>query len=286
MRALWQRLPVLIRAVLIGSIVAIAGTGPWALLSGANLKYFSSVPWSVPPTALYLWFFWRYLQGAGWPRSTAETRRASLRANRLPDDVWGAALFAGVLGLVAVVLLLRILSRLVVVQQQQLPDLSQIPFVTLLLILLMSAVVAGVVEEASFRGYMQGPIERRHGPVVAILVTGTLFGFLHFTHPEVTLVLMPYFLAVAAVYGALTYLTKSILPALFLHAGGNFLSGLGVLAGGRDLETPTSAPLIGETGADASFWISFAALLVIAAAVVWAYSMLASVTRKDARVGD
>lgn len=157
---------------------------------------------------------------------------------------------------------------------------------TLLLILLMSAVVAGVVEEASFRGYMQGPIERRHGPVVAILVTGTLFGFLHFTHPEVTLVLMPYFLAVAAVYGTLTYLTNSILPALFLHAGGNFLSGLGILAGGRDLETPTSAPLIWETGADASFWISFAALLVSAAAVVWAYSMLASVTRNDARVAD
>jgi membrane protease YdiL (CAAX protease family) len=35
---------------------------------------------------------------------------------------------------------------------------------------------------------MQGPIERRHGPVVAILVTGSLFGLLIFTHPEVTLI--------------------------------------------------------------------------------------------------
>ena len=278
--AFWKRLPVLIKAVLIGVTVATAGTGPWALLSGANLKYLSSVPWSVPPTAVYLWFFWRYLQGAGWPRSTAEARRVSLRANRLSDDVWGTALFAGVLGLAAVVLFLRVMSRLVVVPRQQLPDLSQIPVATLLVILLMSAIVAGVVEEASFRGYMQGSIERRHGPVVAILVTGTMFGFLHFTHPEVTLVLMPYFLAVGAVYGALTYLTSSILPALFLHAGGNFLSGLGVLAGGTDLETPASAPLIWETGADASFWMSVAALLVVGAAVVWAYSALATVARK------
>ena len=66
----------------------------------------------------------------------------------------------------------------------------------------MASIVAGVVEEASFRGYMQGPIERRHGPVVAILVTGSVFGFAHFTHPEVTLILMPYYLAVAAIYGA------------------------------------------------------------------------------------
>lgn len=280
MRALWRRLPVVIKAVLIGGVVAIAGTGPWALLSAANLAHYSSVPWSVPPTALYLWLFWRYVGGAGWPKSTADTRRANLRAHRLADDVWGAALFAGILGLVSVVLLLRVMSRLVAVPQQQLPDLSQIPGATLLAILFMSAVVAGVVEEAAFRGYMQGPIERRHGPTIAILITGTLFGFLHFTHPEVTLVLMPYYLAVAAVYGALTYLTNSILPALALHAGGNFLSGLGVLAGQGDLETPSSAPLIWETGPDAWFWMSCGALVVVAVAVVWAYAALAAVTRK------
>lgn len=148
MRALWRRFPVLVQAVFIGGVVATAGTGPWALLSWANLKYFPSVPWSIPPTALYLWLFWRYVGGAGWPRSTADIRRASLRANRLSDDVWGAALFAGLLGLVAVVLLLRVMSRLVVVPRQQLPDSSQIPFVTLLAMLLMSAVVAGVAEAA------------------------------------------------------------------------------------------------------------------------------------------
>ena len=281
MRALWRRLPVLFQAVLVGGVLAAAGTGPWALLSSANLKFFSSVPWSVPPTAVYLWLFWRYLQGAGWPRSTADIRRVSLRANSLSESVWGAALVAGVLGLIAVVLLLSVMSRLVVIPRQQLPDVSQIPFLTLLAILIMSAVVAGVVEEASFRGYMQGAIERRHGPIVAILVTGTMFGFLHFTHPEVTLALMPYFLAVAAVYGTLTYLTNSILPALLLHAGGNFLSGLGVLAGGRDLETPATGPSIWETGPDIAFWMSSAALIVVVAAVVWAFSTLAAVAKRE-----
>jgi len=280
--SLWRRLPVIVRAVLIGSVLSGVGTLPWAFLSSANLKLFSSVPWSVPPTILYLWLFWRYLQGAGWPRSTAEARRLNLRAHRLSSDVWGWALVAGSLGFGALVLFLRVLNRLVRLPQQQFPDLSQISYVTAFSLLLMSAAVAGIVEEASFRGYMQGPIERRHGPVVAILVTGSLFGLAHFTHPEATLILMPYYLAVAAIYGALAYLTNSILPCVVLHATGNVLGGIELLARGRSewQASSTPDPLIWETGTDASFWVSCVGLMVVGAAVVWAYRTLATVVRQ------
>jgi membrane protease YdiL (CAAX protease family) len=77
--ALWRRLPVLVQAIITGAAVATAGTLPWALLAGANLKH-----------------------------------------------------------------------------------------------------------KSSFRGYLQRPIERRHGAVIAILVAGVLFGLTHFTHSEVT----------------------------------------------------------------------------------------------------
>lgn len=282
MLSLWRRFPVVVRAVLTGSVLGAVGTTPWAVLVSANSKYWSAVPWAVPPTALYLWLFWRYVQGAGWPRSTAEARRTNCRANRLSEEVWGAALFAGGLGLVALVLFLGVMNRLVRLPSQPTDDLTHIPFVTLVPWLLMSAVVAGIAEESSFRGYMQGPIERRHGPVVAILVTGSLFGFAHFTHPEVTLILMPYYLAVAAIYGALAYLTNSILPSVVLHAGGNVLSAIGLFAGGRaEWQASSSpAPLIWETGADASFWISCVAALIVGAAAVWAYAALANVARK------
>ena len=197
------------------------------------------------------------------------------------------AVVAGGLGLVAVVLLQGVTNRLVTLPQQRDLDVSQFPFVTVLLWVLMSSVVAGVVEEASFRGYMQGPIERRHGPVIAILVTGSLFGFAHFTHPEVTLILMPYYLAVAAVYGALAYLTNSILPSMVLHAGGNVLGAFDLFARGRSEWQALSSPkpLIWETGADASFWISLVAALIVGAAAVWAYAALASVARKAPEPG-
>lgn len=271
-------MPVIVRAVLTGALAAAAGTLPWALLAAANLKFFPSVPWAVPPTALYLWLYWRYLQGAGWPRSTAEARRATLRAHGLSEDVWAAALFAGGLGLMALVLLLGVMNRLVRLPQQKLgADISQIPWLTVASLIVMGSIVAGIVEEASFRGYMQGPIERRHGPVVAILVTGSLFGFAHFTHPEVTLLLMPYYIAVAAIYGAVTYLTNSILPAMVLHASGNIWVSLDFFARGQSEWQASSkpAPLIWQTGPDASFWFSCAAAIVVGTAAFWAYRNLA-----------
>ena len=147
---------------------------------------------------------------------------------------------------------------------------------------LMSAVVAGVVEETSFRGYLQRPIERRHGPVIAILVTGSLFGFAHFAHPEVGVVLLPFYIAAAAVYGALAYFTDSTTPGMVLHAGGNMFSAFDLFTRGRS-EWQLSAraePLIWETGGpDVAFWGNVAALVIVAALTVWAYSALARAMR-------
>jgi membrane protease YdiL (CAAX protease family) len=272
----------MVRAALTGVLVALAGTTPWAVLVALNTKYWTTVPWAVPPTALYLSLFWRYVRGAGWPRSTAAARRVLCRANPVSDDAWGMAIVAGLLGLVAVLLFQGVLARLVTLPQQQDIDPSKYPVVTVALWVLMSAAVAGVTEEVAFRGYLQGPIERRHGPVTAILVTGLLFGFLHFTHPEVTLVLMPFYLAAAAVYGMLAYLTDSILPSMVLHGSGNVFAAFALFAGGRsEWQAPsTPRPLIWQTGPDASFWVSVGATLVVAAAAVWAYVTLAGAVRK------
>ena len=281
MVALWRRLPVIVRAAATGLLVATLGTGPWALLVGANLRHGSSVPWAVPPTALYLWLFWRWVRGAGWPRAAAAARREGSRVNPLPDDVWSMALVAGVVGLAAVLLFQNVLARMVVLPQQRDIDPSRYPVLTVAAWVVMSALVAGVTEEVAFRGYLQRPIERRHGPLVAILVSGVLFGLLHFTHPEVGLVLLPFYLGVAAVYGMLAYLTDSTVPGMVLHAGGNALGAIGLFAMGRSEWGGTSAKeaLIWTTGPDTSFWVSLALAAAAAVAAVWAYRELGRVAR-------
>jgi membrane protease YdiL (CAAX protease family) len=259
-------------------VIVLAGTIPRNLFFAANLRYFASVPWAVPLTGVYLWFFWRYLRGAGPPEATSAERRASLRANRVSGKVWAWALLAGGFGIVALVIALRIANRLVVLPQQQLPDLAHVPQFTVLSLLIMAAPVAGIVEESAFRGYMQGPIERRYGLFTAILITGTMFAIAHL---DFTLILWPYYIAVSAIYGAVTRMTNSILPAIVLHTAGNIYSNLDLLLHGHAewQASSGSTALVWQTGVDASLGISCIAFLAVTAAMLGAYAKLARVAR-------
>ena len=279
MLGLWRRLPVVVRAVVIGAVAATFGTLPWALLVEGNRRWWPIVPWSVVPAAAYLWLYWRYTRGEWWPRSTSAARRESARMNPVSGEQWGAALLAGWLGLIAVMLFQQVMGRLVHLPAGQ--DLRQlgIPAGSLLVLVLMGSVVAGVVEEIAFRGYLQGPIDRRHGPVVAILITGFLFAIVHFSHREVTWAVVPYLMAAAAVYGTIAYLTNSIYPGIVLHAGGDVFLGLAALATGASEWRGGAAAqqaLVWETGIDAAFTFSLIALLFVTALAVMAFWSLAA----------
>ena len=140
---------------------------------------------------------------------------------------------------------------------------------TIFMLLVMSSVVAGVTEEAGFRGYMQGPIERRYGLAVGILVNGMMFGLLHFlNHPDAVMLMLPYYIAVAAVYGGLTWAANSILPALVLHVGGDIWSLTRLWLTGRpEWEVSLMNPgLVRETGVDASLFVAAAAVVVLGGA--------------------
>jgi membrane protease YdiL (CAAX protease family) len=284
--ASWQRLPAMVRGVVAGAIVATAGLVPWSLFVTANQRLLSNVPWAILPTALFLWLFWRYLKGEGWPRATSAARHTSLRANALSADAWAMAIFAGILGFVALFPLLGLLSRLVTLpaESQPISVPAGMPFVTVFFLLVMASIVAGVVEEAAFRGYMQVPIERRHGPVVAILLSGAFFGLAHYTHhPAGVFAMLPYYLAVSAIYGGLSWATNSILPGLVLHAGGDIFEMQRLWATGQP-EWQLSAkapPLVWETGVDAAFGGYAAAFIVAGSAAVWAFAALASLVRNE-----
>ena len=224
MSALWQRTPVVIRAVLIGFAIAAAGTLPWVTLAGVILRSPYSLAWEVPVMGLYLALFWRYLNGWGWPKSTSAFRCKSLRARSLDADVWASAVAFGVLAVAVVVSLQFAFSHLVHTPESRSPALSAYPWYTVVPALMMGGVVAGVVEEAAFRGYMQSIIERRHGPVIAIAVVSAVFAASHFSHGVAqTLPRLPFYFLIGVIYGILTYWTGSILPALVIHASGDVL---------------------------------------------------------------
>ncbi len=135
---------------------------------------------------------------------------------------------------------------------------------------------------------MQGRIERRYGVVVAILVNGAMFGLLHFlNHPDAVMVMLPYYIAVAAVYGGLTWAADSILPALVLHVGGDVWSLTRLWLTGRpEWQVSTSPSLVRETGMDASFFVAAVAVVVLGSAVFGLCRALRRLTLTTERGGD
>jgi membrane protease YdiL (CAAX protease family) len=265
----------ILAAIGIGVLVLLAGNMPFNVLRAVNLQAGAAVPWAIVPSALYLWAYWRFIGGRWGAAGSAAMRRQNLRANQLSLRVWGASLAAGLIGFASLIALLVLAARLV-----RLPASSPIvtppdmPIVTALSLLVMASIVAGVTEEAAFRGYMQSPIERRYGLAAAVLVSGTLFGLLHFpTHPADVLWMLPYYIAVSAVYGGLTWAANSILPALVLHAAGDVaVLTRWWLTGRPEWQIgPALPPLVWDSGIDWQFVTTAIASVAFVGATAVAY---------------
>lgn len=187
----------------------------------ANLRVAPLVPVFLPVAIAWLWIFWRYLDGIGWPRGTSEGRKRDLRAASLPARVWSWSLVAGGLGLAGVMSLALFTGRVATLPEQayQSPfDLSAYPWWTVASFFVTIAAMAGVVEEAAFRGYMLSHIERRHGFGAAIAIVGIAFYAVHLSHAYATLAFVPFFAFYSLVQGGLVFMTRSTKPSVLLHA--------------------------------------------------------------------
>jgi len=212
-------LKALLFAVMAIVLTAVTG-GIWTALLSVNLTTSPAIPWSVAVMALLLWLLWRYLGGAGWPRSTADASRRYLRARRISGRVFAWAVVAGLLSIVALAGLWVVLFQIANLPSRALPDYSKYPLVTVALALVMASLVGAVAEEATFRGYTQGVLEGAAGGVAAILITTFVMAPEHaFTQGFVWPVLFFYFL-VDVMLGATALLTQSILPGIVTHAIG------------------------------------------------------------------
>ena len=276
-----MRVPIVVRAIVVGSTVLIAGGILTTPLIYANLKFWPSVPWSVALLAGYMWFFWQYLQGRWWPRSTSEWRRQGLRARPVSRRAWRWALLAGYLGMFSVFALHRVVGRLTPLGFD-VPDLlHQFPLHTLVAILLMVSVMAGIVEEAAFRGYMQGPIERRHGIVVSIVIVSMVFGAAHLSdwQPSMTIARMFFIVLASVVYGILAYLVNSILPGIVLHATGDMI-GIGLIWWFSNHPAPGPAQVgLADAVRDSTMVAMLAIAVVFGIASAWSFRRLARAQR-------
>ncbi len=89
---LWRRIPVWLRATLIGIFVSSLGIYAWLVIATRIQP-----PWSIFIMAFLLWIYVKYFGGSWWPRSTAEGRMTRFRSTTISSRVWKWSLVSALL---------------------------------------------------------------------------------------------------------------------------------------------------------------------------------------------
>lgn len=261
----WQRIPVVIRAIVSGLFVfAMAG-------SVARMVVLALIPapWSIVVMGGVLWIYWKYFSGSWWPKSTAEARSNRFRATELSTGVWKWSLIAAVLVVVVMESGFVITFRILEFPAEAWAlgyDFSAAPLWLAWLFVVMAALVAGITEEVGFRGYMQVPLEKRYGSVVGITIVSIVFVGFHLNQAWAPPVLFLLF-AISVLWGTLAYTSGSLIPGMISHTVAdifNFSYWWTDVAGTFDRRP------IAETGIDAHFVVWVLILVASVALFSWA----------------
>ena len=187
--------------------------------------------------------------------------------------VWGlgAAIFFAATIHAAIVLLFRLVPFPVAAFRQGY-DFSFIPSLPLKwLAVVLSAASAGICEETGFRGYMQQPIERRHGAPTAIFLSSVFFTLLHLTKGWAPVGMVPIVFGAGILLGLLAWSSESLIPGMV----GHIVMDIGLFAyWWTGIAGEFTARPISETGVDRPFLFTCAVFATALFVVLLAISRL------------
>jgi len=263
-----MKLPVSVRAIVAGLLIALPAANVWPLLL-LNLGTPLAAIAEVTFLGLYIW----WAAGGGPPRDAQTSRATAFRRGTLSAAQWRwgvvAALCFAVTIHASIVLLFRFMP-FPAAEFRQGYDYSFIPTMPLRwLAVVISAASAGICEETGFRGYMQRPMELRHGAPVAILISSLFFTVLHLTKGWALAGMVPIIFGAGILLGLLGRSSGSLIPCMIGHTFmdvGLFAYWWTGIAGEFTLRP------IGETGVDRAFVIACigaCAMLAITLLAIW-----------------
>ena len=259
-------MPVWLRAIVTGLLIAMVAANVWPLLLLSL-----GVPIAAVAEAVFLTFYIWWAGGGGPPRSSRRRARMRFAVGQVVGStawVWGlvAAIFFAITIHASIVLLFRLVP-FPAASFRHGYDFSFIPTVPLRWIAVVaSAASAGICEETGFRGYMQRPIEQRHGVTIAILVSSVFFTALHLTKDWATIGMVPVVFGAGVLLGLLAWASQSagVLHDRPLHHGCRTIRLL------VDLGSPETSPRgrSERAGVDQSFMIACAVFAISLAIVL------------------
>ena len=265
---LLDRLPILVRSIIFGLLIALIAANVWPIFL-LNLGTLPAAIGEAIFLALYLW----WAGGGGPPHTTQAVRAEAFRRTRLSGTQWFWTVIAAIFFAATVHASIVLLFRFVPYPMASFRKGYDFSFIRSLplkwLAVVVSAISAGICEETGFRGYMQRPIEQRHGARVAILISSLLFTAVHLTKGWAIAGMVPIVFGAGVLLGLLAWSSGSLMPGMIGHV----LMDIGLFSywwtgiAGDFPQLPISA-----TGFDRFFVITCATLLASLLIVLLAIS--------------
>ena len=253
-------------------VLTAATSALWGGLLFANLVLSPLVPWAALAMSVFLWLAWSYLGGKWSPLRTQAARQSLLRARSVSRRVFLTAVGAGTLAIVSLSGLWIVLFQLVKMPGNS-SDFSRYPPLTVVAALTVAALSGAISEEAGFRGYFQGTLERYLPAPLAIAICAAVMAPEHASTQGFVWPTVLFYLLVDAMLGTSAALTKSILPGIVIHAIGLLVFFALVWPNDK------SRTSVWQHGADVWFWLHLAQAIVFAALAIVLFYRLATMTK-------
>jgi len=267
------RIPVIVRAIVAGILIGMIAANVWPILL---LKL--GMPLAAVLEAVFLAGYIWWARGNGPPQRWQAARADSFRVGDLTGAQWFWGLVAAVFFAATIHAAIVVLFRLMPYPAASFHrgyDFSFIHTVQLRWVaVLMSAASAGICEETGFRGYMQRPIEHRHGAVIAILASSILFTAIHLTKDWALIGMVPIILGAGILLGVLARISRTLIFCIVGHT----IMDVGLFAyWWTQIAGTFSQRPISETGFDANFAIECSALLAVLIVTILAIEKLRAI---------
>jgi len=210
----WQRTPVLIKAILLILLVGMVGAN--------GISFFLLVlPAPLVPFALigFLFLYWKFFSGSWGPNKTAEVRKKYFRADRLSPALWKWSLLLAALFVLVVQSSFVVTFRLIQFPAERFAQgfgFESLPLWAAWSFILIASLSAGLTEEVGFRGYGQVPLEERYGPLLANIMVSVLFVIAHLNQAWAPSWLLHIFFG-SFLWGLIAQASGSLLPGIIAH---------------------------------------------------------------------
>ncbi|WP_271785440.1 CPBP family intramembrane glutamic endopeptidase [Aquimarina algiphila] len=212
MKKVWQKIPAWLKAMLLNIILLYPIITINQTIIQLNLKYFPKYGIGLIPVLIMLYVYWKIINK--WnPFTNKDDIKISFKFNILDKKNILSVLGLGLFTLTTIYFSYIIFDIDNSPQLGFIKSFSDYNAITAIPLLLGLALTAGIVEEVTYRGFMQNTTHRKYSKIVSYLVIGILFSIVHFLPLEL---ILPYIL-ISIAYSFIADKQKSTGLVIFTH---------------------------------------------------------------------